>query len=71
MREEYYEKSVDIRVLRDSELFEKIEELSELLGISVGSVVNSLVKTGLEIHMEKTADKNLARLKDKNPTLEW
>ena len=71
MSEEYYEKSVDIRVRRDSELFEKIEELAELHGISVGAVINSLVKTGLEIHMEGNADKNLAILKKENPTPEW
>ena len=71
MNEEYYEKSVDIRVRRDGELFEKIEELAELLDISVGSVINSLVKTGLEIHMEGNADKKLARLKEKSPTPEW
>lgn len=51
-----FEHSVDISIRKDSELYRKMEEISEEMGLSMESVANLLVRVGLEIHMENNAD---------------
>lgn len=53
---EYFGHSVHISIRGDSELYRKMEEISEEMGLSMESVANLLVRVGLEIHMENNAD---------------
>ena len=53
---EYFEHSVNVSIRKDSELYRKMEEISEEMGMSMESVANLLVRVGLEIHMENNAD---------------
>ena len=53
---EYFGHSVIVSIRKDSELYRKMEEISEEMGLSMESVANLLVRVGLEIHMENNAD---------------
>lgn len=65
----YISHNVDVMISKDGELYDKMRELAKINNISIDSVVNLLVKVGLEEHMEKNADEYLAmdaRNKNKN-----
>lgn len=51
-----FEHSVNVSIRKGSELYRKMEEISEEMGMSMESVANLLVRVGLEIHMENNAD---------------
>ena len=69
MSSRYISHSVDVMISKEGELYDKMRELAKVNNISIDSVVNLLVKVGLEEHMEKNADEYLAldaRNKNKN-----
>lgn len=59
MKDEYFEHSVDVKIRKDGELYEKMCKIAELNDMTIESVANLLVKVGLAIHMEDNADEHL------------
>ena len=60
MSSRYISHSVDVMISKEGELYDKMREVAKANNISMDSVVNLLVKVGIEEHMEKNADEYLA-----------